>query len=68
LNKFSKECIVSSPNDTLKETVYDEYLKWCEIKKETPLKDNTFGKMMKQLGYLFKQKGTQFQNLVIKVM
>ncbi|HZK69958.1 MAG TPA: phage/plasmid primase, P4 family [Clostridia bacterium] len=55
--KFSEECIVSSPNDILKNEVYLEYLRWCEQYNEKPMNNNIFGKNMKALRYLSVQKG-----------
>jgi putative DNA primase/helicase len=54
---FIEACLVSSTTDTLKETVYNEYQKWCEQNNEKPLKDNMFGKKMKDLDYKSHQKG-----------
>ncbi|MHB8100922.1 MAG: DNA primase family protein [Methanosarcina sp.] len=55
--KFSEECIVSSPDDILKNDVYLEYLRWCEQYNEKPMDNNIFGKKMKALRYLSVQKG-----------
>jgi putative DNA primase/helicase len=55
--KFTEECIASSPNDVLKDTVYIEYLKWCELNNSKPIAKNIFGKKMKDLEYMSTQKG-----------
>jgi putative DNA primase/helicase len=60
--KFAEDCIVSSPNNTLKTEIYAAYCNWClqnELGK--PLASNIFGQKMKALGYLSDQLGDRMR-------
>jgi putative DNA primase/helicase len=60
--KFAEDCIVSSPNNTLKTEIYAAYCKWClQNDLGKPLASNIFGQKMKALGYLSDQLGDRMR-------
>ncbi len=60
LNDFLTECCIESSDEKVpSKDLYKAYSNWCELNGEFQLKQNWFGRKLKEKGFTSKQLGTQ---------